>query len=389
MKKLLCLLLGLCLLLTGCSWMDGNFHSVTVHEAHVHSTSSDEVSAANYSQLQEALEQLISSGREKGIIYVSEYDQTMISSAIATLVRNTLRDMPLAVYAVDDIRYELGNTGGKPAIALEISYLHGRAEILQVRHIADMEAAETAIVDALKEYRSGLVLQIEAYSDLDVAQLVDDFAEENPQMIIEIPQVASGTYPDSGASRILELKFTYRNSREDLREMRAHVTSMFNAAALYVSSDDSDTLKLSHLYSFLMERFDYQLDTSITPAYSLLRHGVGDSKSFATVYSAMCRQAGLECYVVTGTRNGEPWYWNIVGDSGAYYHVDLLHAQAPEEFMELFDQEMTGYVWDYSAYPACPDPVSVASQEDMPSDSQNPTEETSAPGEQTSDENPS
>ena len=44
-----------------------------------------------------------------------------------------------------------------------------------------------------------------------------------------------------------------------------------------------------------MERYDYRIETSITPAYSLLRHGVGDSRAFAVVYAAMCQQAGLEC----------------------------------------------------------------------------------------------
>ena len=98
-----------------------------------------------------------------------------------------------------------------------------------------------------------------------------------------------------------------------------------------------------------MERFDYTLETSITPAYSLLGHGVGDSKAFATVYAAMCRRADLECLVITGTRDGEPWTWNMVCDDGTYYHLDLLSSH--RGFQELTDNEMEGYVWDYSAYP--------------------------------------
>ena len=31
MKRLAAITLALCLLLTGCSWMDGNYHSVTPH----------------------------------------------------------------------------------------------------------------------------------------------------------------------------------------------------------------------------------------------------------------------------------------------------------------------------------------------------------------------
>ena len=389
MKRYLWLLAVVCLVLSGCSWMDGNFHSVTAHEAHAQSGGSDEVSAGDYYELVAALESMISAGREKGIIYVGEYDQNMVESGMAAAVRNVRKTMPLAAYAVDEIRYELGSTGGKPAIALEILYLHGRSEILQIRAAADMEAAEELIHQALEECRTGLVLSVQTYTPTDITQMVEDFAVVNPQLIMEVPQVASGLYPEEGTSRILELKFSYQNSRESLREMKSHVTSMFNAADLYVSSDDTDEQKLNHLYSFLMERFDYQVETSITPTYSLLRHGVGDSKAFAVVYAAMCRQAGLECHTVTGTRNGEPWYWNIVRDGDRYYHVDLLCCREQGAFHNHSDSEMTGYVWDYSAYPDCPDleeeqnpPVEGGKEPAQPSESE-PGTEPSEPSEET------
>lgn len=384
--RLLCVLLLVCLLLTGCSWMDGNFHSVTAHKEHTQSSGSVDIAASNPAELLSALESLIGNGREKGIIYVGEYDQELVEDGMAEAVRITLTDTPLGSYAVADIRWELGSNGGKPAIATEISYLHGRTEILKIRPMADMEAAEAAILTALTECAPGIVLYIEAYSELDIGQLVEDFASDYPQYIMEVPQVAAGSYPEDGDSRILELKFTYQNSRDDLRQMRTHVTSMFDAAELYVSSDDSDEVKLSQLYSFLMERFDYQVDTSITPSYSLLRHGVGDSKAFAVVYAAMCRQAGLECHMVTGTRNGEPWYWNIVLVGENYYHVDLLRCSELGGFRKMIDDNMTGYVWDYSAYPECLGvvytPVEDAAVQPSDPPTEEPTEE-SQPGTET------
>ena len=149
----------------------------------------------------------------------------------------------------------------------------------------------------------------------------------------------------------MELIFSYQTSRDSLRRMQSQVKPVFDAATLYVSGDGEEKQKFSQLYAFLMERFDYKLETSITPAYSLLRHGVGDSRAFATVYAAMCRSAGLECLVVTGARSGEPRSWNIVLDNGQYYHVDLLHEQG--SFWEYTDWQMSSYVWDYSDYPAC------------------------------------
>ena len=126
---------------------------------------------------------------------------------------------------------------------------------------------------------------------------------------------------------------------------------IFASALLYVNSDASDAQKFAQLYTFLMERFDYKQETSITPSYSLLSHGVGDCEAFATVYAAMCRQAELDCDVVSGTRDGESWHWNIVREGDVYYHVDLLRCSEESGFRCRTDAEMEGYVWDYSAYP--------------------------------------
>ena len=167
---------------------------------------------------------------------------------------------------------------------------------------------------------------------------------------METPQVTEAVC-GSGNGRVIELVFTYQNSRDTLRRMQTQVQPVFDSAVLYVSGDDADRQKYAQLYAFLMERFDYKLETSITPAYSLLRHGVGDSRAFATVYAAMCRGAGLECLVVTGTHAGEPWTWNLVLDNGQYYHVDLLRCSESGGFQTLSNAQMEEYVWDYSMYP--------------------------------------
>ena len=157
----------------------------------------------------------------------------------------------------------------------------------------------------------------------------------------------------TGESRVVELIFSYQTSRDALRRMQAQVKPVFESAVLYVSGDGDEYQKFSQLYAFLMERFDYKQETSIRPAYCLLRHGIGDSRAFAQVYAALCRDAGLTCMSVTGTRDGEPWTWNIIRDGEKFYHVDLLRCSADGKYREQTDEEMEGYVWDYSEYPAC------------------------------------
>ena len=185
-----------------------------------------------------------------------------------------------------------------------------------------------------------------------MVQIVQDYASTHPQDVMETPQVTEEVY-GIGHSRVLELTFSYQSGRDALRSMQSQVKPVFDSAVLYVSGEGAQGQKFSQLYAFLMERFDYKIETSITPAYSLLRHGVGDSRAFATVYAAMCRDAGLECIVVTGTRSGEPRTWNMICEDGFYWHVDLLRCNEDGRFLKALDADMEGYVWDYSAYPSC------------------------------------
>ena len=206
----------------------------------------------------------------------------------------------------------------------------------------------------------------DSYEQMDFGQIVRDYAMDHPQNVMETPQVTSEVY-GIGQTRVVELTFAYQTSRDSLRTMQSQVQPVFDSAVLYVSGEGSQSQKYSQLYAFLMERFDYTVETSITPAYSLLRHGVGDSRAFATVYAAMCRAAGLDCIVVTGTRSGDPWVWNIICQDDVYYHVDLLRCNENGRFRRLLDEDMAGYVWDYSAYPRCireENPVEITVPED-------------------------
>ena len=354
MKRKIACIAALCMALSGCSWMDGSYVSVTPYREHGNQYQVESYSASNEAELRGVLEELVEAGTESAVINVADFDQDKVESHVAAAVQYVCEIFPVGAFAVDTVNYEIGTGGGKPAVAVNISYVYGRSVLRQIQSVPDMTAAEEGVAQALEGCDEGLVLLVENYEPVDMVQWVADFAEQNPQSVMETPQVAVGVYPDQGQTRVVELKFTYQNSRDSLRQMQSQVQPVFASAALYVSGEGVDYQKYAQLYAFLMERFDYTIETSITPSYSLLRHGVGDCKAFATVYAAMCHQAGLECMVITGTRAGEPWTWNMIYDGGAesYYHVDLLYSNAAGSYLQLTDVEMGGYVWDYSAYPA-------------------------------------
>lgn len=352
MKRSLAILaVALCFLLCGCTWMDGSYLSVTPHQEQISGVQVKDRNASNYLELRNTLEDMVSAGVESAVINVAQYRQDLVDEGIANAVLYAKERYPLGAYAVDDITYEVGTGAGQPAISVSISYIHGRSEIRKIENVADMEAVREKVTNALGNCDDTLVTWVKAYEAMDLVQIVEDYAKENPNAVMEMPQVAVGIYPDAGSSRIVEVKFSYETSRESLRQMQQQVRRIFASAQLYINSDAEEAQKYAQLYTFLMERFDYELQTSITPAYSLLSHGVGDCEIFATVYAAMCRQAGLDCNPVSGTRDGQSWHWNIIRKDDINYHVDLLRCSELGQFQWLTDEQMEGYVWDYTAYP--------------------------------------
>lgn len=359
MKRLLAILLAAsCLMMSGCgTWMQGSYVSITPYMGQTGSNEQDSAWISNKEQLLDAVRHMINRGITDDVFFIRDYAESDLSTDMILARYAIMSSDPIGAYAVQDIVFEVGVNAGRSLLVVRVDYSRQKSEILQLKRLKDMESSRNEIADALNQMDPELVFYVENYDEVDFVQVVEDYAKANPDLVMELPQVSATVYPTSGDQRVVELDFTYQNSRDELRKMQSQVKQIFESAKLYISGDESTYQALSHLYVFLMERNNYRIGTSITPAYSLLRYGVGDSKAFSMVFAAMCSKTGLECMTVSGTRNGEPWFWNIVKDGDRYCHVDILRCAEQGTFQERADAEMYGYVWDYSAYPVCEMPV--------------------------------
>lgn len=354
MKRFAIFLLAICMLLSGCStWMDGSYHSVKPHIPQEDQVNPHGIQVNDYAQLYEALKSLTNNGLQNAVISVADYNQEKVEPDMKNAVSSLMTGDPITAYAVKEINFEMGVSTGRPAIAVDITYLHNLAEIREIREVGNAQSIRAVVNSELKKCTTGVVLYVENYTQIDFAQIAEDYAAENPQSVMELPSVAVNVYPEWGKDRIVELKFTYQTSRNILRTMQSMVASLFDAAAVFVSGYEQEAEKFDQLYSWLAVRYDYRYETSITPTYSLLLNGVGDSKAFAAVYRAMCKQAGLECELISGTREGEAWFWNLIRCDGKYYHVDITSQEDDDRLLLYYDEQMhdSRYVWDYSAYP--------------------------------------
>lgn len=333
--------------LFGCGlWMDGDYVSIQPHsQQYVHMVTTD-LEAASYEQIVEALIKLVAEGLDTGIIFIKDMTAEVARSYMETAVQDVLTTDPVSVYAVESIHYDVGKNSGRDAIAVTVTYIKSRAELLRIHYVETMEQAKDAVYEVLKENGGSVAFRVDAYRETDFTAMVHHCAETNPEYVMERPTVMSAVYPESGDARLVELVFTYQTDHATLTQMQEIVYPVFFSAQLYVQSDSTPLEKYSRLYAFLMERSEYKLETSVTPAYSLLQDGVGDSGAFSSVYARMCNMAGLECYVVHGMRNGEPWTWNMVKAGETYSYVDLLRCRENRFFRLRSESEMYEYTWD-------------------------------------------
>ncbi len=355
-RRTVALILAFCLSLSGCSsLLSGEKYWEQPHHIPSFPDSNQELTASNYQELLQVLSASIEQGLEQFTISAAQYDQDILQQDINRAMQDVRLTNPVASFAVTDMICQIGTSAGESVLVVKASYLFDQNVINSIPRVADNEAARQAISESLNRCDGYLVLRIDSYDEEDFLLFVEQYAFLNPQYVMEMPRVTVNLYPESGKDRVLEMRFQYTSGRDSLQVMQEQVLTLFESSVNIVSVAETPRKKFTQMYSLLVERFPkYTIETSITPAYSLLLHGVGDARAFATIYAAMCREAGLDCMVVAGTKAGKLSYWNIVLVDGTYYHVDLLRSKSEGNLRMMTDSIIEeGYVWDFDAYPAC------------------------------------
>ena len=349
MKRWIPLLVAiLCLLFSGCDfWLKDSYVSVKPYDVQDVEPMDEVIVANSYLSVRDALENMVEECIQNAIIAIPGADENTIDYYMSAASNHIIRNNALGAYAVEEISYEIGTNAGELAIAVDIHYHYNRIDILRIKRVENISAAVAEVQSALQEYDAEITLFVSEYKETDFLQLVQDYVDENPQLCVEMPRVTASVYPDSGKDRVVVLTFTYWNSREVLRSMQKNVQEVFRQLK---PGTDPVNKTVENMYAFLMDRHAYTIETSITPPYSLLHYGVGDSKAFACMFAAMCRQMGVDCRVVSGAKGGEVWYWNVYLENGDAYYVDLLRCYQEGGFYAMKQDQMSGYVWDYSAF---------------------------------------
>lgn len=357
-KYLLPLLLGLLVLLTGCTHLlESRYISV---KPHTETTTAEEdknvLTAENYLSLKNAILSLVENSVEEGVIRVSDYSGDL-EEELQEAIDEVSNQDPLGAYAVEEMHGECSLIVSYYEVRIHTEFRRTVQQIQSVERVASVGVLQERLQTAMENGESDLTVRLSYYNGEDVGEMARAYYRENPSIVMEMPQVTVNVYPkDGGYVRIIEMLFSYEHSAEELQTFRDAVETSARAAREYVRYRDTQTEKLQLLYTYLQERFVYTEETSATPVYSFLCEGIADSEGAARSLQIICDEMELECYTVEGLWNGQPWVWNIVCVDGVYCHADLHRSlmNGSETLMLYKDDSMTAYEWDRDACPPCP-----------------------------------
>lgn len=353
----------------------------------------------NRTELRGAMLSFIRDWTEQGTILIRNYSGTVSDDLQETLDYVTLED-PMGAYAVDYMDAEFNGTEQNGSIAVNIVFRRSAAEMDAIVTVNGISAAYAKIQQTLISYDSSLTLRIRNYQPTDFETYIRTYCLEHPETVIALPTLSAEVYPKEGETRILEIHFSYPASRDDMRMMQSSVSTILSSANSYICSGETDAERAKLLYRFLTTRFDYSISETepAMPAYSLLCEGVAHSLSFSCVFFAQCRDANIDCLIVSGQKDGQQHSWNLLRIDGAYYHVDLMRSitAGETELALLLSHQLReeGYVWDESLYPETADPhepnTEPAPSEQNPETTEESTtdESTGRPEESQTEESP-
>lgn len=376
MRAALAALLALVCLLGGCSALVPSDYTVlTPHDAQSSAQEqTDVLLVSSYKTLYSALRTLVQNGVEHGVLHTSQYSGD-VEQDLPKAVYAIAREDPTGAYAIDYITHDCTLIVSYYEIKIDITFRDVLTPLSELEYVGSVAEATRLVNRALESYDDHLTIYATYQDEPDFAALVDAYCRAHIGTHVARPDLSVTAYPAEGRNRIVELVFTYPATRRELENMQRDVNESLRAAEIYVRYCSSETEKAALLFTYLSERFSYQLGQSATPVYSALCQGIADSQSMANSWQLLCDEIGLPCQTITGMRGGEQYCWDLVTLDGVRCHIDPLRDLLEGGVLTpRFDEDLLGeYYWDQQSVEPCPAPL-AEEEEPEPAEPEAPTE---------------
>ena len=353
-KRILALALVFCLSLTGCaSMLERDYVVVSPYQPVSNlSDTSSALRVESYQELVNAILYLVTSGEEQGVLNLYNYTQD-VETDLTRACLEVIQEDPLGAYSVEYISHDYSLIVSYYEVNLQITYRRSQEQVSAISAVTGSGAIRRVISRALTSFAPESVLRISYFTENEdyIRQLMEQAYYDSPATALGMPKSEINIYPKSGSQRIVEIILTYPDSSEILLQRSQQLTDLAQTLITEESTVQS-------LYDSVADGLTLSLDSGKSGTYDALVEKESDSEGAALAYQFLCDQAGMECYLVRGTLDGQPHFWNIVLDeNGHYRHMDLATGLSG-----LTDEELTAigtYLWNAGEYPACfvPEPV--------------------------------
>ena len=220
-KRAVCLLLALCLALSGCSSMlNRSYVSVTPHSTTPAADGDPSVlRVERYQELVNTLVYLISAGKESGAVRLY-MDSDAVEQSLEDACLEVVQKDPLGAYAVDFITYSLTPSVSCYQADLQIAYRRTAEQIASIVSATGVTAIRGALKTALSQFSQEVVLRISYFAEDEdyIRRLMTQAFYSEPDRALDLPDAAVYIYPDSGRQRIVEVQLSYHLSQTELEK---------------------------------------------------------------------------------------------------------------------------------------------------------------------------
>lgn len=358
------------MLLTSCAPMLENEYSsitpVTESTPEPERDSDDELEASNFDELKSAVLWLVRSGNTEGSVRLRNYNGN-VTNDVNKVCRDVWRNEPIGNFALDYISSEITRIVAEYDISFTLTYQRTNEQIQAVENISGTYAFKERFLDVLTDFGKELVFETNLFyseEQFEFEQEKNRIYYGNPIYAQGIPEMEIKYYPETGLRRIVDIKLTYPDNTDLLREQSRQTELAAANIAEKLLPTLTNAEKALALYTELGEicTFDHELYISraeglktYPTTYDAFFNERVLPESYALAYKLLCDIAEIPCIVVTGQRGADEHAWNLIQLDGDWYHVDLAtddmgDALTYEHFL-VADSVMIDYRWKTS-YPA-------------------------------------
>lgn len=341
MKRMLALLLVLCVL-GGCTGGNETYVAIEPHdENYAVSMESDVMTVGSFLSLKNAILRLVEEAVEEGVIRAESYTGDLAKD-LSSAVYEVSRGDPLGAFAVDYMTYDYSQIVGYYEIHIHTTYRRSLEEIQSIQNASGPSGVRDRIRGAMETYQPVLRLRVSDYRGINVEEMTEQVFLDHPEFALERPAVETAAYPESGSSRILEVRFDYLHSQETLTACRDRAEETAERLALLYGSQNSDGVSARRLMGRLLRDGTLRKDQEgySDSVYGALCEGTATAYGYAQAYLRLLEERNIPCWLVEGTCMGESHVWCGLTIDGEAFFADPvrgLMGQQPED--AIFPEE--------------------------------------------------